>query len=139
MCFIPLCEIVHFTSIHQVEINNSDAEGRLVLSDAVAHATRHYADDCDLVVDMATLTGAQLISTGKMHGAALANTEALERQAVRAGLASGDLVYPLLYAPELLKKEFKSKVRRSVSIRTYPSRIADWNNGDAPRFLRWPI
>ena len=110
-----MCEIVHFTSIHQVEINNSDAEGRLVLSDAVAHATRHYADDCDLVVDMATLTGAQLISTGKMHGAALANTEALERQAVRAGLASGDLVYPLLYAPELLKKEFKSKVR-SVSI-----------------------
>ena len=96
----------------QVEINNSDAEGRLVLSDAVAHATKHYADDCDLVVDMATLTGAQLISTGKMHAGILANTEELEREAVRAGLASGDLTYPLLYAPELLKKEFNSKVRR---------------------------
>ena len=34
-----------------VEINNSDAEGRLVLSDAVAHATKHY-DDQSLVVDM---------------------------------------------------------------------------------------
>jgi len=92
-----------------VEINNSDAEGRLVLSDAVAHATKHF-DDCDLVVDMATLTGAQLISTGKMHAGILANTEELEKTAVKAGLASGDLVYPLLYAPELLKKEFNSKV-----------------------------
>ena len=96
----------------QVEINNSDAEGRLVLSDAVAHATRHYSDDCNLVVDMATLTGAQLISTGKVHAAILANTEELEQRAVKAGLASGDLCYPLLYAPDLLKEEFNSKVRQ---------------------------
>lgn len=82
-----------------VEINNSDAEGRVVLSDAVAHATKHY-DDCDLVVDMATLTGAQLVATGKMHAGILANTEELEQRAVKAGLASGDLCYPLLYAPE---------------------------------------
>ena len=75
----------------------------------MAHATKHY-DDCDLVVDMATLTGAQLISTGKMHAGILANTEELEQKAVKAGLASGDLCYPLLYAPELLKKEFNSKV-----------------------------
>lgn len=101
---------LHFL-LNQVEINNSDAEGRIVLSDAVAHATKHYADDCDLVVDMATLTGAQLISTGKMHAGILANTEELEQRAVKAGLASGDLCYPLLYAPELLKKEFNSKVR----------------------------
>ena len=94
-----------------VEINNSDAEGRLVLSDAVAHATKHY-EDCDLVVDMATLTGAQLVSTGKMHAGILANTEELEQKAVKAGLASGDLCYPLLYAPELLKKEFNSKVSK---------------------------
>ena len=97
-----------------VEINNSDAEGRLVLSDAVAHATKHY-DDCDLVVDMATLTGAQLVSTGKMHAGILANTEELEQKAVKAGLASGDLCYPLLYAPELLKKEFNSKVSRNFA------------------------
>ena len=76
----------------------------------MAHATKHF-DDCNLVVDMATLTGAQLISTGKMHAGILANTEELEQKAVKAGLASGDLTYPLLYAPELLKKEFNSKVR----------------------------
>ena len=103
--------ISHFF-YNQVEINNSDAEGRLVLSDAVSHATRHYSDDCNLVVDMATLTGAQLISTGKVHAAILANTEELEQRAVKAGLASGDLCYPLLYAPDLLKEEFNSKVRQ---------------------------
>lgn len=86
-----------------VEINNSDAEGRLVLSDAVAHATKHF-EDVGLVMDMATLTGAQLIATGKMHAGILANSLELERRAVDAGLVSGDLCYPLLYAPELLKK-----------------------------------
>lgn len=86
-----------------VEINNSDAEGRLVLSDAVAHATKHY-DDVGLVVDMATLTGAQLIATGKLHAGILANSLELERKTVDAGLISGDLCFPLVYAPELLKK-----------------------------------
>lgn len=80
-----------------------------MLSDAVAHATQHF-EDSDLVVDMATLTGAQLVSTGKMHAAILTNKEELEQTAVKAGLASGDLCYPLLYAPELLTKEFNSKV-----------------------------
>ena len=102
-------DIIRQYSGKTVEINNSDAEGRLVLSDAVAHATKHF-DDCKLVVDMATLTGAQLVSTGKMHAGILANTEELERRAVKAGLLSGDLCYPLLYAPDLLKKEFNSKV-----------------------------
>ena len=96
-------DIITLYSGKTVEINNSDAEGRLVLSDAVAHATRHY-DDVGLVVDMATLTGAQLIATGKVHAGVLANTLELERRAVDAGLKSGDLCYPLVYAPELLKK-----------------------------------
>lgn len=115
MYFCLVLSIAHFCGrvislkLHQVEINNSDAEGRLVVSDAVAHATKHY-DDCNLVVDMATLTGAQLVSTGKIHAGILANTEDLEQRAVKAGLVSGDLCYPLLYAPEILKEEFNSKV-----------------------------
>ena len=96
-------DIIKQYSGKTVEINNSDAEGRLVLSDAVAHATKHY-DDVGLVVDMATLTGAQLVATGKTHAGILANTIDLERRAVDGGLASGDLCFPLVYAPELLKK-----------------------------------
>ena len=101
-------DILTLYSGKTVEINNCDAEGRLVLGDGVAHATKHYA--CDLVVDMATLTGAQLVATGKVHAGILANSEELEQRAIKAGLVSGDLVFPLLYAPELLKDEFNSKV-----------------------------
>lgn len=91
-----------------VEVNNTDAEGRLVLADGVAYATRHLSPD--IVVDMATLTGAQLVTTGQKHAAILCNDEAFEKVAVQAGRLSGDWVYPILYAPELLKSEFKSEV-----------------------------
>lgn len=102
-------DILRLYSGQTVEINNTDAEGRLVLADGVAHATKHI-DHLDLVIDMATLTGAQLVATGKMHAGILANGAELEQRAVAAGLSSGDLVFPLLYAPELLRKEFDSKV-----------------------------
>ena len=45
-----------------MEINNTDAEGRIVLSDGVAWAARKLRPN--LVIDMATLTGAQAIATG---------------------------------------------------------------------------
>jgi len=102
-------DILTMYSGKTVEVNNCDAEGRLVLGDGVAHATKHI-DNLDLVVDMATLTGAQLITTGKKHAGILANTLELEQRAVAAGMRSGDLVCPMLYAPELLMKEFDSKV-----------------------------
>ena len=101
-----------------VEINNTDAEGRLVLADGVAYATKHLSPS--LVIDMATLTGAQLIATGQNHSAILTNNADVEVKAMQAGTASGDWVYPILYAPELLKKEFNSEVadmRNSVKNR----------------------
>jgi probable aminopeptidase NPEPL1 len=102
-------DILTLYSGKTVEINNSDAEGRLVLGDGVAHATQHVPN-LDLVIDMATLTGAQLVATGKKHAGILATSTEMEQLAVAAGLRSGDLVYPLLYCPELLMKEFDSKV-----------------------------
>jgi len=112
-----------------VEINNSDAEGRLVLADGVAHATALPprlpglpADaQPDLIIDMATLTGAQLIATGKRHAGVVANTEAVEARAVAAGLSSGDTVHPLPFVPEFYQPEFKSEVadmRNSVKDRS---------------------
>ena len=100
------------------EINNSDAEGRLVLADGVAHATAvppllpGLADGAqpDLLVDMATLTGAQLIATGKRHAGIVSNQEAVELAAVAAGRLSGDTVHPLPFMPEVYAQEFKSVV-----------------------------
>ena len=102
-------DVLRMYSGKTVEINNTDAEGRLILADIVAHLTKH-TPGLKWILDMATLTGAQGISTGKKHAAVLANTEELEKKAFNAGLRSADFCYPILYAPELLKQEFSSKI-----------------------------
>uniref|UniRef100_A0A8C2KSX1 Aminopeptidase like 1 n=1 Tax=Cyprinus carpio TaxID=7962 RepID=A0A8C2KSX1_CYPCA len=91
-----------------VEINNTDAEGRLVLSDGVVYANKDLS--ADIILDMATLTGAQGISTGKYHAAVMTNSEQWEAACVRAGRSSGDLAHPLVYCPELHFSEFTSAV-----------------------------
>lgn len=111
-------DVITLYSGKTVEVNNTDAEGRLVLADGVAYATRDLK--APIVVDLATLTGAQLMATGKLHAAIVSNDEALEAAAVLAGKRSGDLVFPLPYAPELYRSEFASPVadlRNSVKDR----------------------
>ncbi|XP_054288440.1 probable aminopeptidase NPEPL1 [Macrosteles quadrilineatus] len=91
-----------------VEINNTDAEGRLVLADGVVYASRDLK--ADLILDMATLTGAQAISTGKYHSAVLTNSSEWENNVVTAGRTSGDLAFPIVYCPELHFSEFTSAI-----------------------------
>ncbi len=113
-----LDDILSFHSGLTVEINNTDAEGRLVLADGVSYAARTLK--ADTVIDIATLTGAQLVSTGKLHAAAVANDSSLESLLVESGRHVGELVHPLPYAPELYRSEFKSVVadlRNSVADR----------------------
>lgn len=101
-------DILTLKSGKTVEINNTDAEGRLVLGDGVAWACAQ--GQLDLLVDMATLTGAALVATGKVHAALYCNDEALEQRAVVVGREIGEPCHPLPYAPELFRKEFKSAV-----------------------------
>ncbi|XP_048762204.1 probable aminopeptidase NPEPL1 [Ostrea edulis] len=91
-----------------VEVNNTDAEGRLVLADGVAYARKDLK--ADVVVDMATLTGAQGIATGKYHGSIVTNDENMELWCVKAGQNSADLVHPMPYSPELHFPEFNSAI-----------------------------
>ena len=103
-------DVLKLFSGKTVEINNTDAEGRLVLGDGVAHASKVLSPTPTLIVDMATLTGAQLVTTGKKHAAVMSNQEDVEQRAVAAGKASGDLTFPILYCPEFYRAEFASKV-----------------------------
>ncbi|KAH8383768.1 hypothetical protein KR009_010407 [Drosophila setifemur] len=101
-----------------VEINNTDAEGRLVLADGVCFANRDLK--ANIILDMATLTGAQGIATGKYHGAILSNSETWEAKSLQAGRKSGDLLAPIIYCPELHFSEFASALadmKNSVSDR----------------------
>lgn len=91
-----------------VEINNTDAEGRLVLADGVYYASKHLNPLA--IIDIATLTGAQLISTGRNHAAIASNSDLLEQLAVSAGKYTGDLTFPMIYCPEFYRNEFRSAV-----------------------------
>ncbi|XP_055357065.1 probable aminopeptidase NPEPL1 [Paramacrobiotus metropolitanus] len=111
-------DVVYSYSGKSIEINNTDAEGRLVLADGVTYAQRDLK--CDIIVDIATLTGAQGIATGKHHAGIVTNNANWEDHASRIGKVSGDLVFPMVYAPEMHFSEFKSAVadmKNSVACR----------------------
>jgi probable aminopeptidase NPEPL1 len=101
-------DILTLHSGKTVEVNNTDAEGRLLLADAVSYLVREKK--VDLVLDAATLTGAQPVATGVRHGAVVTNRGDLEDLAVRVGRECGDLLFPLPFAPEFFQEEFRSKV-----------------------------
>ena len=73
------------------EVRNTDAEGRLVLADAMAYAAAELAPD--VIVDVATLTGAMKISLGQRTGGLFANDEALAKLLTAAGEASGEQLW----------------------------------------------
>ncbi|MDN3482244.1 leucyl aminopeptidase family protein [Arthrobacter sp. APC 3897] len=76
-----------------VEIGNTDAEGRMVLADALAYAAAGLAPD--VLVDIATLTGAAALGLGQQYGAVFSNAPVLLEALEQAGEASGDRVWPL--------------------------------------------
>ena len=83
-----------------VEVNNTDAEGRLILADALAYAIELGAER---VVDLATLTGAVVIALGSTYAGVIANDDALAREVERAGTATGELTWRLPLHPEYAK------------------------------------
>jgi probable aminopeptidase NPEPL1 len=102
-------DVLNMYSGKTVEINNTDAEGRLVLGDGVAYATKDL--NADVVIDVATLTGAALVNTGIRHAGVVSNDETAERAMIAAGKTVGTLCYPMIYAPEVLfDKMFSSRV-----------------------------
>jgi len=88
-----------------VEVLNTDAEGRLVLADALAAAV---GEGPDLVIDAATLTGAQIISLGRRVAAVMGTDDARDQVVAAAG-AAGESMWPMPL-PEDLKDGLKSKV-----------------------------
>jgi leucyl aminopeptidase len=80
-----------------VEINNTDAEGRLILADALAYAIEQGADH---VVDIATLTGAVMIALGSTYAAVISNDDELAGEVEAVGKDTGELVWRLPLHPE---------------------------------------
>ena len=89
-----------------VEIENTDAEGRLILADAMAWAARLHPD---VMVDLATLTGTCKMALGTEFAGMFCNDDELAGRLERLGRQTGDRVWRLPLAPqyrELLKSEW---------------------------------
>jgi leucyl aminopeptidase len=99
-----------------IEVINTDAEGRLVLADALWYARREGATH---VLDLATLTGAMELALGDLYAGVFANDTAWRDLVVEAGDRSGDLVWPFPLHP---------RYRRYVD-----STFADMKNGSTLR------
>jgi leucyl aminopeptidase len=85
-------DIVTSSSGQTVEILNTDAEGRLILSDALHYARRFHPA---AVVDIATLTGACVVALGHHHSGLMGNDPALVRELLEAGQRADDRCWQL--------------------------------------------
>ena len=81
-----------------VEVNNTDAEGRLILADALTYSVRELG--AERLVDLATLTGAVLVALGSTYAALISNDDEWAAAVERAAGESGELAWRLPLHPE---------------------------------------
>jgi len=100
-------DIVRAMNGKTIEVHNTDAEGRLVLADMLHYAITEYKPD--MVIDIATLTGAVLFALGCVGSAVMTNDPATAQHIMRAGEEGGEPLWQLPLWPEL-EKEVKSEI-----------------------------
>jgi leucyl aminopeptidase len=93
--------IIHYGGTTS-EIVNTDAEGRMILADALAYGIEKFAPCC--VVDLATLTGAVIVALGHHHTGILGNNDELINRLLRAGKMSGEPLWRLPLGPDYSKQ-----------------------------------
>lgn len=99
-------DVVTSMSGQTIEVLNTDAEGRLILCDALTYAERY---DPEIVIDIATLTGACVIALGNIATGLMSNDDALAQEVIKAGEQAADRVWQLPLwddYQELLKSNF---------------------------------
>ncbi len=116
-------DIVTFYNGKTAEVRNTDAEGRLILADALAYATKNFKLDC--IVDVATLTGACIYAVGPFYSALVSDNQPLADRIKEAGNRSGDCVWQLPFGDD-----FKAAIA---------SDIADIQNVGDPRIAAGTI
>ena len=100
-------DIVRTYAGRTVEIGNTDAEGRLILADAIAHAIRAF--NPEVLIDVATLTGACVVALGEKIAGLFANDLPLQEAIVAAGRRTHERCWPMPL-PEDYKDLLKSDV-----------------------------
>lgn len=101
-------DIITFLNGKTAEIKNTDAEGRLILADALSYAEKFY--NPEVIVDIATLTGACLYALGHSFTAVMTKNEDIGAKLQAVGLVTGDRVWPLP-----LDDDFRDAIKSDVA------------------------
>jgi len=116
-------DIVTTLNGKSIEIKNTDAEGRLVLSDTLCYAEKFYKPD--IMIDIATLTGACSIALGHFYTAMLTRDDILAETLTALGKTTGDKVWRLP-----LEDDYKP---------AFSSEVADVSNTSSPAYMAGTI
>jgi leucyl aminopeptidase len=108
-------DVVRHYGGRTTEVTNTDAEGRMVMADALAYAAERLAPD--LLVDVATLTGAMKVSLGLRTGGLFASTDEVAARVLTAGGAAGEKWWrmPLGSDAGSVADEFAEAVRSDIA------------------------
>jgi leucyl aminopeptidase len=100
-------DVVKTASGQTVEVLNTDAEGRLVLADVLWYAQERFQPE--FMVDLATLTGAMVVSLGHEYAGLFSNDDALAQKLLAAGTATGETLWRMPLG-EAYDKQLKSDI-----------------------------
>ncbi|MBI4299155.1 MAG: leucyl aminopeptidase [Chloroflexi bacterium] len=100
-------DVIRAMNGKSIEVENTDAEGRLILADALCYA-RHMG--ITRLIDVATLTGAMTIALGHVYSGVFTNNQELCDQVLRAGKASGERIWQMP-----MHEEYKEQNKSSVA------------------------
>ncbi|WFE29550.1 leucyl aminopeptidase [Solwaraspora sp. WMMD791] len=122
-------DVVTMFNGKRVEVLNTDAEGRMVLADAMARAC---ADGCDYLLETSTLTGGQVVALGKRIAGVMGSTELCERVRV-GGEVTGEPMWPMPL-PDDVRKGMESEVADICQVNSSMDRAGHMLQGGV--FLR---
>jgi leucyl aminopeptidase len=108
-------DVVRHYGGRTTEVGNTDAEGRIVMADALAYAVERLSPD--LIVDVATLTGAIKLSLGLRIGGLFASSDEVAARVLDAGVAAGEQWWWMPLAPDIGSNgdEFSEAVRSEIA------------------------
>lgn len=101
-------DIITFYNGMTAEVKNTDAEGRLILADALSYAVKHYAPD--MIINVATLTGACAAALGPFFAGMMSNHDTIVEKLTVASKRSGDRLWRLPF-----HDDYKKAIRSTVA------------------------
>jgi leucyl aminopeptidase len=110
-----------------IEVNNTDAEGRLVLADCLCYARQQ---GCDRLVDIATLTGGVVVALGSVYAGLMCNDDAWAEEMERCGERTGELLWRLP-----LHREYAKMIKGRYAQLTNLTELREASSITAAEFL----